>query len=131
MTMMPRHDYSSAFCCKEAHSAAEQVCWDDEACSMESVSIKPGRERLEGWKSRALRVARRAMFAAYVAAWRGRGYVCTEKAFWSKLREGVTLGDGGRPRIHGAQYKRVVVPRLDVCRDEFRNRVGGGVWNFE
>ena len=128
---MMHHEYLSASCCKKARSAAEQVFWNEEACSMELISVEPGRERLEGWESRALRVARRAMFAAYVAARRGRGYVCTEKAFWSKLRESVTLGDGKRPRIHGAQYKCVVVPRLDVCRDEFRKRVGGGKWVFE
>ena len=124
-------DSHTKSCCENAWFAAERAGWNDEACSMELISVEPGRERLEGWELSALRVARRAMYAAYRAAKRGRVYACTEKAFWSKLQEGVTLGDGKRPRIHGEQYKCVVVPRLDVCRDEFRKRVGGGKWVFE
>ena len=131
--MMMHHDDSrTKSCCENAWLAAERACWDDEDQSMVCVSVKPGRERLEGWEFSALRVPRRAMFRAYVDARRmgGGGYRCTEKAFWSKMREAVTLGDGGRPRIHKVQHKCVVVPPLDVCKSEFRQRVGGGTWSF-
>ena len=131
--MMHHDDSRTKSCCENAWFAAERACWNDEDQSIDGVFVVPGRERLEGWELRRLRVARRAMFAAYVTARRlcGGGYVCTEKAFWSKMREAVTLGDGKRPRIHGVQYKCVVVPQLEMCRDEFRRRVGGGKWSFQ